>query len=260
MDKLKVNYIKNSTNVGNLVYWYNNLNENTNKTILMINGFLSSSLNSSKVNYLLNYSKLNNLNFLVYDHFGHGSSDGSISDSNLDFGQFINDFKLIIKLLKNELKIRDVIVVGSSFANWLILYNLEYIQTQVNITGWVGIGSSWNFGSNWLDEITQLKLTNETVYNRPSSYSSTGYYSISINLIKSMIKYELKSNIKYSIKTYLIHGELDEDVPMCKFLKNLEFLQCSMVRIIIIEGGDHRLSSEESLKSLEFSLNQLLNT
>ncbi|KXN73520.1 hypothetical protein CONCODRAFT_77283 [Conidiobolus coronatus NRRL 28638] len=226
----------------------------------MINGFLSSSLNSSKVNYLLNYSKLNNLNFFVYDHFGHGSSDGSVSDNSLDFGQFINDLNLIIKLLKNELGIKDILVIGSSFANWLILYNIEYIQTQLNIIGWVGIGSSWNFGSNWLDEITQLKLINEAVYNRPSIYSSSGYYSISINLIKSMTKYELKSNIKYSIKTFLIHGEFDEDVPLSKFFKNLEFIQCNMLRIIIIERGDHRLSSEESLKSLEFSLNQLLNT
>ena len=55
----------------------------------------------------------------------------------------------------------------------------------------------------------------------------------------------------------LLHGSLDEDVPISKSIRILESLSSSDVHLQIIKGVDHRFSTPECLELIKETVEQM---
>ena len=55
----------------------------------------------------------------------------------------------------------------------------------------------------------------------------------------------------------LLHGSLDEDVPISKSIRILEILNSSDIQLQIIKGIDHRFSTPECLNLIKEAVEQM---
>ena len=72
---------------------------------------------------------------------------------------------------------------------------------------------------------------------------------------------DLLSSLPRNIPIRLLHGTADEDVPAeisNHLVKKIEASRFDNVKLDLIEGGDHRLSSQEHLEKVENVLREIV--
>ncbi|CAI2175855.1 6154_t:CDS:1 [Funneliformis geosporum] len=248
-------------------------NNSTIKTlpgIIYVNGFHSEMQNSRKVTHLINYCKKNNLDFLTFDHYGHGLSSGSFTKdiNNVTIGRWYND---LYNITKNETT-NSQILIGSSMGFWLSLLIILRGEEQLKkrITGIIGIAPAINFTENILKEAKENGLfldeqitPHDSFYHKPSKYSPTGTYPISFHFLQESRNHliDLKGiRNKINIPIVLIHGKLDSDIPFEETLNMADTLKnvfSDNIEIILIKDGDHRLSREQDFNVLDEKIGKM---
>jgi len=210
--------------------------------ILFLHGFMSD-LEGKKPNAFLKFAKKNKLSFLALEYSGHGKSSGKFIDGNIT--KWSNETSVLIKKF---IKKNDFTIVGSSMGAWLALKQFQEFKGQIK--GFLGIGSAPEFLENLMWKKFTKKMKSEIIKNGILHLKHGNYeYPITLQLIKDGQKNKvLNKKIKSKINVTMVHGQIDEVVPLSYSRKVLKIFQKAKKKLVIIKDGDHSLSSQKWLK------------
>ena len=248
MNKFK--YLKISKNK-QIRYLDNNYQDKT--YIVFLHGFMSN-IEGEKPQAIYKYAKKNSLGFLALEYSGHGKSSGKFTKGNIS--KWSKEVEITIKKVVKKNKF---ILVGSSMGAWLSLNQFKYFKDQIR--GFLGIGSAPEFLQNLMWKKFTKKMKNETIKKGIYHLKHGNYeYPITYQLIKDGRKNKiLNKKISSNIDITMIHGGNDEVVPPSYSKKVLKIFRGANKKLLIIENGDHSLSTERGLKKIVSELNKVVS-
>ena len=234
--KRKIRYIKNFKK--NATY------------IVFLHGFMSD-LEGKKPKFFLNIAKKNRLGFLALEYSGHGKSSGKFTNGNISM--WSKETSLLIKKIVGKNKI---ILIGSSMGSWIALNQFKLFKKQIR--GFLGIGSAPEFLEELMWKKFSLKMKNELKKNKIINLKHGDFeYPITLQLIKDGKKNRvLNKPIFQDLDVIMVHGSKDKSVPVKYSRKILDIFKNAKKKLVIINKGDHSLSSPKWLSRLkkEFKL------
>ena len=248
MNKFK--YLKISNNK-QIRYLHNDYQENL--YVVFLHGFMSI-IEGEKPKAIFKYAKKNKLGFLALEYSGHGKSTGKFTKGNIS--KWSKEIEITIKKVVKKNKF---ILVGSSMGAWLSLNQFKYFKGQIK--GFLGIGSAPEFLQNLMWKKFTKKMKDETIKKGIYNLKQGNYeYPITYQLIKDGRKNKvLNKNITSQINVTMIHGSKDEVVPSSCSKKVLKIFSKANKKLVIINNGNHSLSSKQSLKRIVLELNKIVS-
>ena len=221
--------------------------------IVFLHGFMSD-LEGKKPKMFLNFAKKNKIGFLALEYSGHGKSSGKFTKGNIS--KWSKETSLLIKKIVKKNKI---ILVGSSMGAWISLNQFKFFEKQIK--GFLGIGSAPEFLENLMWKKISKKIKLEIIKNGISYVKHGDYeYPITYQLIKDGRKNKiLNSKIKSKITVIMVHGKKDEVVPVSYSKKILKIFKNAKKKLVIVNNGDHSLSSPKYLNLLKKELKLIFN-
>ena len=221
---------------------YLKYNQKNATYIVFLHGFMSD-LEGKKPNAFFKFAKQNKLSFLALEYSGHGKSSGKFINGNIT--KWSNETSALIKKF---VKKNDFIIVGSSMGAWLALKQFQKFKSQIK--GFLGIGSAPEFLENLMWKKFTKKMKSETIQKGILQLKHGNYeYPITLQLIKDGRKNKvLNKKINSEINVTMVHGKKDEVVPVSYSRKVLKIFQKAKKKLVIINNGDHSLSSQRWLK------------
>ena len=210
--------------------------------IVFLHGFMSN-LEGKKPNTFLKFAKKNKLSFLALEYSGHGKSSGKFVNGNIP--KWSNETTILIKKF---VKKDYFTIVGSSMGAWLALKQFQIFKSQIK--GFLGIGPAPEFLENLMWKKFTKKMKSETIQKGILQLKHGNYeYPITLQLIKDGRKNKvLNKKIISNINVTMIHGQKDDVVPVSYSRKVLKIFQKAKKKLVIINNGDHSLSSQKWLK------------
>ena len=210
--------------------------------LVFLHGFMSN-LEGKKPNTFLKFAKKNKLSFLALEYSGHGKSSGKFVNGNIT--KWSNETTILIKKF---VKKDYFTIVGSSMGAWLALKQFQIFKSQIK--GFLGIGPAPEFLENLMWKKFTKKMKSETIQKGILQLKHGNYeYPITLQLIKDGRKNKvLNKKIISNINVTMIHGQKDEVVPVSYSRKVLKIFQKAKKKLVIINNGDHSLSSQKWLK------------
>ena len=248
MNKFKYLKISNTKKIRYLSQNYNN-----NLYIIFLHGFMSD-LEGDKPKTFLEYCKKQKLGFLGLEYSGHGKSSGKFTHGNIS--RWSKEIQITIKKI---VKKNNFILVGSSMGSWLSLNQFKYFKKQIK--GFLGIGSAPEFLERLMWKKFTKKMKKETIKKKIYNLKHGDYeYPISYQLIKDGRKNKvLNKKINSKIQVTMIHGRKDEVVPVVYSRKVLSLFSKAKKKLIILNNGDHSLSSKKNLKKIIIELDKIVS-
>ncbi|WP_415284751.1 alpha/beta hydrolase [Candidatus Pelagibacter sp. Uisw_130] len=221
--------------------------------IVFLHGFMSN-IEGEKPQTMLKFAKKNKLGFLALEYSGHGKSSGKFTKGNIT--QWSKEVETVIKKIVKKNKF---ILVGSSMGTWLSLNQFKYFKDQIK--GFLGIGSAPEFLQDLMWKKFTKKMKDETIKKGICNLKHGNYeYPITYQLIKDGRKNKiLNKKIKSSINVTMIHGSKDEVVPTSYSRKVLKLFTEANKKLVIINNGDHSLSSKQGLKRILLELDKIIS-
>jgi len=153
-----------------------------------------------------------------------------------------------------------LLLVGSSMGAWIMLIAARRLGQRVRAL--VGIASAPDF----TEELIHAQLSSEqrAQLNRDgrlerASAHDQGPNVVTLRMIEDGRKHlQLPEVIPIECPVRLIHGLEDPDVPWEISLRLCDRLDAGDVRVILVKGGDHRLSEPSDLDLLTGTVAELL--
>ena len=247
----KFKYLKISK-TKKLRYIHNNTNKNL--YIVFLPGFMSD-VEGKKPQSFKRYAIKKNLGFLAIEYSGHGKSSGEFIKGNIT--TWTRDAKILIK---NIVKKKNFLLIGSSMGAWIALNQFRYFNKQIK--GFIGIGSAPEFLDRIMWKKFSKKIKGEIIKQGISVIKHGEYeYPVTRQLIKDGKKNQvLNKKINSKIYVTMIHGKKDESVPVSFSRKSLKLFIKAKKKLVIIKNGDHSLSSKKNLKKINKELNKITET
>ena len=247
----KFKYLKISK-TKKLRYIHNNTNKNL--YIVFLPGFMSD-VEGKKPQSFKRYAIKKNLGFLAIEYSGHGKSSGEFIKGNIT--TWTRDAKILIK---NIVKKKNFLLIGSSMGAWIALNQFRYFNKQIK--GFIGIGSAPEFLDRIMWKKFSKKIKGEIIKQGISVIKHGEYeYPVTRQLIKDGKKNQvLSKKINSKIYVTMIHGKKDESVPVSFSRKSLKLFIKAKKKLVIIKNGDHSLSSKKNLKKINKELNKITET
>ncbi len=220
--------------------------------IVFLHGFMSD-IEGKKPQTLRRYAIKNNLGFLAVECSGHGKSSGKFIKGNLSL--WTND---LIVSIKKVVKKNSFILVGSSMGAWISLNLFKYFKNQIK--GFVGIGAAPEFTTKLMWEKFNKKIKKEIKKNGIYYVRSGEYeYPVTYQLIKDGKKNKvLNKKIKTDINVTMVHGRKDKVVPLVFSKKILSLFVRAKKKLVVINNGDHSLSSKNFMKKIISELDRVV--
>mgnify|MGYP001156951912 CR=1 FL=1 len=220
-------------------------------SLIFLHGFMSD-IEGEKPTKFASYSKRKKINFLTLEYSGHGKSYGQFTKGNIS--KWTNDAK---KIIKNKVKNKNIIFIGSSMGAWIALNLINVFSDQIK--GFLGIGSAPEFLERLMwkkfDKETKNVINSQNVYymkHGDYTYPLTKQLFIDGKKNKVLKKYNL--NIPIS----MFHGSKDDVVPTHFSKKILKCFPSSKKKLFIIKNGDHSLSSKIYLRKICKELDKMI--
>ncbi len=221
--------------------------------IVFLTGFRSD-MTGSKATFLEDFCRRQGRAFVRFDYFGHGASSGDFLQATV--GRWVDDTVAVLDNLTEG----PQVLVGSSIGGWIM--TLAALARPERVAGLVGIAAAPDGTAERLPErmtaAQRAELERDGVTYLPSAYGD-GPYPITRQLLEDGRRHlVLGGPIPLTCPVRLIHGLADEHVPWSGSLRLAECLQSADVELILIKGGDHRLSAPVDLERLGDVLAALL--
>jgi len=142
---------------------------------------------------------------------------------------------------------------------WLSLNQFKSFKKQIK--GFLGIGSAPEFLENLMWKKFTKKMKNEIIKKGIIKLKRGNYeYPISYQLIKDGRKNKiLNKKINSRISVTMIHGSKDEVVPQNYSKKVLKIFYKAKKKLVIIQNGNHSLSSKRGLNKINLELNKIVS-
>ena len=228
-------------------------NQKNSNYIVFLHGFMSD-LEGKKPKTFLNFAKKNKLGFLALEYSGHGKSSGRFTNGNISKWT-----KETNQLIKKIVKKNKIILIGSSMGAWISLNQFRFFKKQ--IIGFMGIGSAPEFleGLMWNKFSQEMKkkiMEDGMIKLKHGDYE----YPITFQLIKDGRKNKvLNKKISNNLKVTMVHGNKDKSVPVNYSKKILKIFKNAQKKLVIVNNGDHSLSSPKWLNLLKKELKLIIN-
>lgn len=190
--------------------------------------------------------------FVRFDYQGHGHSSGQFADGTI--GLWLKDALAVI----DQLTQGPQILVGSSMGGWIALLAAKARRARVKAL--VGIAAAPDFTvRHWAelsmdDQQTILRDGKLEVY---SDYGPDPYVFTKALFDDGWQNRVNNGPINLNIPVRLIQGMRDPDVPWQTATEIADNLTGDDTEVILVPGGDHRLSEPNDLKRLVRVVNQL---
>lgn len=215
-------------------------------TILFLPGY-ASDMAGTKAVALDAWAARHGRAMLRFDYAGCGDSAGRFEDETL--ASWRDDALAMIDHVTGPL-----ILVGSSMGGWIAL--LAALARPERVAGLVGIAAAPDFTQWGYDAAQKAQIIAEGRIARPSDYGAP--------LVTTRAFFEagqslrlLDGEIALDCPVRLIQGQADPDVPWQIALDLAARLRSSLVRIMLIKDGDHRLSRPQDLSLIEAAVAEL---
>ncbi|MDA9594721.1 alpha/beta hydrolase [Candidatus Pelagibacter sp.] len=212
-----------------------------------------SDIDGKKPKAFLNFAIKKKLGFLALEYSGHGKSSGKFTSGNIS--KWSHETSILIK---NIVKKNNFVLIGSSMGAWLALNQFKVFKKKIK--GFLGIGSAPEFLENLMWKKFSKKMKKNIKTNGIINLKHGEYeYPITYQLIKDGRKNKiLNKSIYENLKVTMIHGKKDKSVPQIYSKKILKIFKNAKKKIILIENGDHSLSSKKFLGILIKELKLLI--
>ena len=189
-----------------------------------------------------------------FDYTGHGASSGDFADGTI--GRWAADAVLVLDRLCEG----PQVLVGSSMGGWIML--LAALARPGRVAGLLGIAAAPDFTEDLIAKMMtpgqRRDLARDGRIEVPNDYGDDPY-TISMNLIEEARNHLLlASQIPIHCPVRLIHGLNDSDVPWQTSRRLSDSLESGDVEVILVEGGEHRLSGDRDLARLASVLDALM--
>jgi pimeloyl-ACP methyl ester carboxylesterase len=180
---------------------------------------------------------------LRFDYSGCGASEGAFEDYTL--ADWRDD---ALEMIDAFASAGPVVLVGSSMGGWLAL--LVALALGDRVAGLVGIAAApdfteWGFSA----DVVEL-LRRDGRIAEPSDYSDEPYVTTLGFWESGQANLLLDSEIPLDGPVRLLHGQLDETVPVSVALRLSRALRSGDVQTILVKEGDHRLSRPSDIDLL----------
>jgi pimeloyl-ACP methyl ester carboxylesterase len=209
----------------------------SNPIVITAHGFRG----DKKGNSVIFAEKLNakNINTFRFDFFGHGESDGDFADITLSEG--VDDILCAINYLSEE-GYSNISLVGTSFggACGIIAASKTDKLKSLALRSPVGDYYLKELMTRSKDELDMWKNRGYKVYKNEDGTELRLKYKFFEDL-KNYNGFTCAEKI--TIPTFIVHGELDEIVPI-----NLSEMLVKVMpnaKLDVIEGADHSYSDEK---------------
>jgi len=212
-------------------------------TVVWIGGFRSD-MEGTKALALEQAAHERGWNYIRYDHFAHGQSSGDWKQATI--GRWREDAVALIDSLEGP-----VIPVGSSMGGWVAL--LATLARPERIKGLVLVNPAQDFTEKLMwpgladHERQAILREGETVITE----EGLGSYVLTRRMFEEARDWLLLDGvIAISAPVHVLQGRADDVVPWRHQVELVERLTGGDVRLDLIEGGDHRLSTPSDLGRL----------
>ncbi|HRE20114.1 MAG TPA: alpha/beta hydrolase [Rhabdaerophilum sp.] len=218
-------------------------------TIIWMGGFRSD-MTSTKAMKLEEAAAAEGRASLRFDYSAHGDSSGNFSTATLS--QWLDDALHMIR----ERGGKKPVIVGSSMGGWLALRATQVLAADGNPPGGlVLIAPAVDFTEAlmWAQfpETIRRQIMDEGVWYRPSEYSPEPY-PITRALIEDGRKHLLLGKaLRFGVPIHVLQGGQDPDVPLAHVEGFVAELAQDDVRMTVIPDGNHRLSRDEDIETLQ---------
>lgn len=229
---------------GRIAYCKSLGREGAQPGVIFLGGFRSD-MTGVKATALEAYCAERGQPFLRFDYRGHGQSSGDFAKCGI--GTWANDALEVLTRLTKGLQI----LVGSSMGGWLAL--IAAIEKPRRVAGLIGIASAPDFTENLIwDKFTPVQQKELKTNGKIMVPSDMGEpYPITKHLIEDGRNYLLlDKQIPVYCPVRLLHGMKDTDVPWEVSMSLNEKIASQDVKTILIDDGDHRLSTPKDIERL----------
>ena len=211
-------------------------------TVLWLGGFRSQ-MAGTKAGALAAWAAGTGRDFLRFDYFGHGASDGDFAAGTIT--RWRADALAVIETLTEG----PLVLVGSSMGGWLAA--LVAMARPERLKALVLIAPAADFTERLLrpslSDEAHAALARDGVWRRPSLYDPEGY-PISRALLEDGARWSiLPGPVPIQAPTRILQGGEDPDVPWQHALEFANSLKGPDVVFTLIRDGDHRLSRPQDL-------------
>ena len=217
--------------------------EGDGPTVIWVGGFRSD-MEGTKALALDTAARERGWNYVRYDHFAHGQSSGDWRQATI--GRWRKDAIALIDSLEGP-----VIPVGSSMGGWVSL--LATLARPERIKGLVLVNPAQDFTERLMwpgladHERQAILREGETLIVE----EGLGEYVLTRRMFEEARDWLLLDGvIAISAPVHILQGRADDVVPWRHQAELIERLSGGDVRLDLIEGGDHRLSSPADLDRL----------
>lgn len=212
-------------------------------TVIWIGGFRSD-MEGTKALALDAAARERGWNYVRYDHFAHGVSSGDWKQATI--GRWREDAIALIDSLDDP-----VIPVGSSMGGWVAL--LATLARPERVKGVVLVNPAQDFTEKLMwpgladHERQAILREGETVITE----EGLGSYVLTRRMFEEARDWLLlDGRIDITAPVHVLQGRADDVVPWRHQVELAERLKGGDLRLDLIEGGDHRLSSPAELTRL----------
>ena len=217
--------------------------EGDGPTVIWVGGFRSD-MEGTKALALDAAARERGWNFVRYDHFAHGRSSGDWRQATI--GRWRDDAVALIDSLSGP-----VIPVGSSMGGWMSL--LATLARPDRIKGLVLVNPAQDFTERLMwpgladHERQAILREGETLIVE----EGLGEYVLTRRMFEEAKDWMLLDGaVSITAPVHILQGRADDVVPWRHQMELVERLTGGDVRLDLIEGGDHRLSSPADLDRL----------
>lgn len=264
---------------------YSTESEASPQIVMFLNGLLSN-MSGTKTRSIQQRANDRGAGFVCFDYRGHGSSSGDLVDCTIH--DWMEDARSLLDHVLMQLVSGgdrrttiqpEVILVGSSLGAWIALHlAMEY---QELVTGVIGVGSAFDFTESAFHKLTEAQkkvLSSCAQGSNPTVDIRSPYldepFPFSRALYESGKDYLLCSNQSRdgdtgrcfrkgtNLPVRFLHGSEDDVVHWSTVAHAMKFLetkyQCDNVDMMVLDGGDHRLSRPSDISVLLGTISQML--
>ena len=212
-------------------------------TVVWIGGFRSD-MEGTKALALDATARERGWNYVRYDHFAHGASSGDWREATI--GRWREDAIALIDSLEGP-----VVPVGSSMGGWVAL--LLALARPDRLAGLVLVNPAPDFTEDLMwpgladHERQAILREGETLVVE----DGLGPYVLTRRMFEEARDWLLlRGALPVSAPVHILQGRADDVVPWRRQIALIERLTGADVRLDLIEGGDHRLSTPADLARL----------
>ena len=222
--------------------------------VVFLPGFMSD-MEGGKATHMEAWCKAEGRAFVRFDYQGHGISEGKFTDGTI--GLWAKDTLSVIDKLTEG----PQIVVGSSMGGWIGL--LAATARRGRVKAFVGLAAAPDFTVRmWnddFDDATRAEVLANGYMERPCDYGDDPYTITKALIDDGWDNRLLAGPVQLDIPVRLIQGTEDPDVPWQTAQQIADRITGGDVEVLLVPGGDHRLSRYIDLARLARVVGNLAN-